>query len=417
MNAPDVSRLRIRRDDEWLEPRRRGRVVTVIVVALVIAGAAFAWWKVAAGVRPLEITVATVLPPDVGGGGGSVLTASGYIVARRKAGVGPKVAGLLEWLGPEEGDRVREGEVIGRLQNHDVVANLEASRSSLEETRANLVEAQANLAQYRKEFDRARALLAEGVISGADYDVAEWRLAAQEARVRSQQAAVVTAEAVVRASAVAVEDTSIRAPFTGTVLTKDAEEGETVAPAAAGRPSSRGSIVTMADLATLEAEVDVNESYIARLRQGQPARIVADSFPEKVYRGEIRQVIPTADRQKATVQVKVGIVDPGDLLRPDMGAKVTSSSPPRRPRRRRIPFPGSRSAPWRPAPTGSGASTWSRGRRSTRCASRWRARRRGWPRFARVSPGANGSWSSRRPASRREGRSVSGSEAAGAGAG
>jgi RND family efflux transporter MFP subunit len=323
MNAPDVSRLRIRRSDEWREPRRRGPMVAVIAVLLVLAGAALAWWKVAASVRPLEITVATVLPPDVGGGGGSVLTASGYIVARRKAGVGPKVAGLLEWLGPEEGDKVREGEVIGRLQNRDVVANLEVSRSSLEEARANLVEAQANLAQYRKEFDRARALLAEGVISGADYDVAESRLAAQEARVRSQRAAVTTAEAVVRSSAVAVEDTSIRAPFTGTVLTKDAEEGETVAPAAAGRPSSRGSIVTMADLATLEAEVDVNESYIARLRQGQPARIVADSFPDRVYRGEIRQVIPTADRQKATVQVKVGIMEPGDLLRPDMGAKVT----------------------------------------------------------------------------------------------
>ena len=279
-------------------------------------------WKLSAGARPLEVTIATVLPPDVTGGG-SVLTASGYIVARRKAGVGPKVAGLLEWLGPEEGDKVREGEIIGRLQS------LTSSRTSRRPARrwrrqkANLLEAQANLAQSRKEFDRAKALLAGGVISGVDYDVAESRLAAQEARFRSQQAAVVTAEAVVRATAVSVEDTSIRAPFTGTVLTKDAEEGETVAPAAAGRPSSRGSIVTMADLATLEAEVDVNESYIARLRQGQPARIVADSFPDRVYRGAIRQVIPTADRQKATVQVKVGIEDPGDLLRPDMGAKVT----------------------------------------------------------------------------------------------
>ena len=319
----DVSRLRIQREETHEAPSRRGPMTIAVVLLLVAAGGALAVWKLALGERPLDVATDVVLAPDVGGGSGSVLTASGYIVARRKAGVGAKVPGLLEWLGVEEGSKVKEGEVIGRLQNHDVQADLAAARSSLEESRANLEESRSLLVQYERDFERARTLLSQGVVPKADFDVAEARFAAQRARIGSQQAAIASAQARVRAAEVAVEDRNIRAPFSGTVLTKDAEEGETVAPAAAGMASNRGSVVTMADLETLEVEVDVNESYIARLDAKQPARIVADPFPDKVYEGEVRQVIPTADRQKATVQVKVSIHEPGGLLRPDMGAKVT----------------------------------------------------------------------------------------------
>jgi len=323
----DVSRLRIRRDEEGEEPRRRGRLVLALLAVLAVAASVVGFWRVSQAQRPIDVQTVLVQPPDVGGGSATVLSASGYIVARRKAGVGPRIPGLLEWLGVEEGDRVQQGQVIGRLQSKDVVASLDASRSALAEARANLNEAQATLEQYRKERERANRLFAEGVISDAEFDLADSRLSAQEARVHSQKAAIVTAEARVRAAEVAVEDTSIRAPFAGTVLTKDAEEGETVAPAAAGRPSSRGSIITMADLDTLEVEVDVNEANIASLSPGQPARIVADSFPDRAYDAKIRQIIPTADRQKATVQVKVTILEPGDRLRPDMGARVTFLEP------------------------------------------------------------------------------------------
>jgi RND family efflux transporter MFP subunit len=319
----DVSRLRIHREEAPESSVRRGPLVIALVLLLVLACGAAAIWRMARGASPLEVTTSVVLAPDVGGGSGSVLTASGYIVARRKAGVGAKVPGLLEWLGVEEGSRVKQGEVLGRLQNHDVQAALMAARSSLEEARANLEESRSLLVQYERDFERARTLLDQGVVPKADFDVAEARYAAQKARIGSQKAAIASAEARVRAAEVAVEDRNIRAPFSGTVLTKDAEEGETVAPAAAGMASLKGSVVTMADLETLEVEVDVNESYIARLEPEQPARIVADPFPDKVYEGEVRQVIPTADRQKATVQVKVTIHDPGNLLRPDMGAKVT----------------------------------------------------------------------------------------------
>lgn len=325
--ASDVSRLRIQREAEPEPHRGRGRLVVGLLVLIVLAVGGLVAWKLVAGSRPIAVATMVVLGPDVGGGQGTVLTASGYIVARRKAGVGPKVAGLLEYLGVEEGSKVEKGQIIGRLQHRDVSAATDAARSVLEEARANLVEAESVRVQVRKELDRARALLAGGVVSQADFDVAEARALAQEARVRSHGAAVTTAQARLRSAEVALEDTNIRAPFSGTVLTKDSEEGETVAPAAAGRPSSRGSIVTMADLASLEAEVDVNESYIARLREGQPSRIVADSFPEKVYAGKVRQVIPTADRQKATVQVKVAILEPGELLRPDMSVKVTFLDP------------------------------------------------------------------------------------------
>ena len=166
MSDPDVSRLRIPRDEPDYEPRRKGPILYGVFAALLIAGAIFAWWKVSARMRPIEVTTATVLSADLGGGSSTVLTASGYIVARRKAGVGPKVAGLLEWLGAEEGDKVLEGKIIGRLQNRDVVANLDAVRSALEEAQANLAEAEANLVQYRKEFDRAKKLRDEGVVSG-----------------------------------------------------------------------------------------------------------------------------------------------------------------------------------------------------------------------------------------------------------
>src|SRR5262249_27612906 len=151
------------------------------------------------------------------------------------------------------------------IQNKDVLADLAAARSFLDEAHANLEESRSLLVQYQRDFERARTLLAQGVIAKADFDVAEARLAAQQARVASQQSAITTAQARIPSAEVAVEDRNIRAPFTGTVLTKDAEEGETVAPAAAGVASTRGSVVTMADLATLEVEVDVNESYIARL--------------------------------------------------------------------------------------------------------------------------------------------------------
>jgi HlyD family secretion protein len=323
----DVSRLRIQREAIDDVPRRRGPLLIALVLLIVLAGGALAVWKLAFGNRPLEVTTDVVLPPDVGGGSGSVLTASGYIVARRKAGVGAKVPGLLEWLGVEEGSKVKEGDVIGRLQNKDVLADLAATRSSLEEARANLEESRSLLVQYKRDFERAQTLLAQGVVPKADFDVAEARLGAQQARTVSGQAAIASAEARVRSAEVAVEDRNIRAPFSGTVLTKDAEEGETVAPAAAGVGSTRGSVVTMADLETLEVEVDVNESYIARLASDQPSRIVADPFPDKVYDGHVRQVIPTADRQKATVQVKVTIHEPGAVLRPDMGAKVTFLQP------------------------------------------------------------------------------------------
>lgn len=325
-HASDVARLRIQREAEPEPPRGRRLLVSLLVLVILVVGALVAW-RLVAGSRPIEVATTVVLGPDVGGGQGTVLTASGYIVARRKAGVGPKIAGLLEYLGVEEGSKVEKGQIIGRLQHQDASAAVDGARSALEEARANLVEAESLRTQFQREFDRSRALLDGGVVSKADFDVAEARAHSQDARVRSQQAAVTTAEARVRSAEVALEDTNIRAPFSGTVLTKDSEEGETVAPAAAGRPSSRGSVVTMADLASLEAEVDVNESYIARLREGQPSRIVADSFPETVYKGEIRQVIPTADRQKATVQVKVGILEPSELLRPDMSVKVTFLDP------------------------------------------------------------------------------------------
>ncbi len=181
--------------------------------------------------------------------------------------------------------------------------------------RANQADIEAQLVQARRDFDRARKLAAQQVLSPADLEAAETKVGVLEAQVNA-------ARAQARLAEVNLENTRVRAPFDGTVLTKDAEVGEVVAPASAGGGLTRTAIVTMADLATLEVEVDVNEAYIARIQAGQPARITLDAYPDTTFAGRVRQVVPTADRQKATVLVKVSILDHDPRILPEMGAKV-----------------------------------------------------------------------------------------------
>jgi RND family efflux transporter MFP subunit len=257
--------------------------------------------------RPAEVQLVDVTVTG-GPGAGEGITANGYVVARTKASVAAKISGQLEYLGVSEGSRLRRGEVLARIESGN-------QQAALSQARAALSQAGASLEQGRRDLERAQRLAAEQVLSPADLENARTRVGVLAAQADQARAQVQLAE-------VGLENTRVRAPFDGTVLRKDAEVGEIVAPASAGGSLTRTSIVTMADLATLEVEVDVNEAYIAQIRNGQPARITLDAYPDTSFAGRVRQVVPTADRQKATVLVKVSILDRDPRILPEMGAKV-----------------------------------------------------------------------------------------------
>jgi RND family efflux transporter MFP subunit len=319
---PDLSSLHIPRDDHASRPssgRRYAWLVAVVAIAA-LAAAGFALRS-----RGTQVETATVAVTGGADGAGEGISANGYVVARTKASVAVRVPGQLEYLGVSEGSRVRRGEVLARIESGD-------QQAALAQAKAALAQARASLEQGRRDLERAQRLAAEQVLSPADLENARTRvdvLAAQLGQARAQ----------VQLAEVGLENTRVRAPFDGTVLRKDAEVGEIVAPASAGGSLTRTSIVTMADLATLEVEVDVNEAYIARIRNGQGAAITLDAYPDTSFRGRVRQIVPTADRQKATVLVKVSILDRDPRILPEMGAKVVfardgkagpAAAPPRR---------------------------------------------------------------------------------------
>ena len=311
MTAPaNLSALKI--DREPPPPSRGvGRMpVILLVLAVLVAVAAFAWVRFS----PHATSVQVGLAEATGGGSlsGSGITANGYVVARTKASVSAKILGRMASLAVTEGSLVKEGEVIARIEDSDYQAALAAAR-------ANLGQFEAQIRQARQDLQRTQSLRAQNLVAQADLENAQTKLDVLVAQRSGAQAQVKVAEA-------SLENTLVRAPFAGTVLRKDAEVGEIVAPSSAGGGLTRTSIVTMADLRTLEVEVDVNEAYIAQVRGGQSARITLDAYPDTSFAGRVRQVVPTADRQKATVLVKVSILDHDSRILPEMGAKVVFES-------------------------------------------------------------------------------------------
>jgi HlyD family secretion protein len=261
-------------------------------------------------------TAAPETPPSVpaaapGDTSASLLTASGYVVARKQAVISAKIQGRLAELGVEEGSRLERGEIIARLESHDYEAQLLKARAGAQRAEAELVES-------RRQLHVARELAAQQLVSEDQLQVAASRLSVSEAEYAQAPADVVVAEAD-------LEKTLIKAPFRGVVVKKMAEVGESVAPMLPGLnlSASSGAIVALADLDTLEVEVDVSESNVAKLRPRHAAEVTVEAFPDRRYRGVLRQVVPTADRTKATVQVKVTILDADPQLKPEMSAKVT----------------------------------------------------------------------------------------------
>ena len=252
----------------------------------------------------------------------SILTASGYVVAQRKAAVASKGTGRLEFLGVIEGDRVKKGDIIGRLESNDVEAALGQAEANLSLAKAGYESALAEKEDAASNFERQTALFEQQSISRAEYDGATARNRRAIAAVASAAANIEYAKANIRAASVGVENTFIRAPFDGVVLTKNANVGEVISPfgAAAG---SRGAIVTIADMSSLEVEADVSESNIEKIKEDMPCEITLDAYPEKRYPGRVNKIVPTADRAKATVLTKVRFNELDERVLPEMRAKVS----------------------------------------------------------------------------------------------
>ena len=323
-SGTDLSRLRIDRSANPGGGRGRSTRILLIAAGLVAAAVVVALLlRQGTGSVAVKVARAEVTGGAAGGGGG--ITANGYVVARTKASVSSKISGRLEYLGVTEGSVVKKGDIIARLESADYAAALAQSQAAQAEARAALQEARADRDQLRRDADRSRLLFEKGMVPQQQAETAASNLEAGEARVALQEAQIRSAEAAVEVASANLENTVIRAPFDGTVLRKDAEVGEVVAPSVTGGGLTRGAVVTMADLETLEVEVDVNEAYISQIRDAQPARIQLNAYPDTTFAGQVRQIVPTADRQKATVLVKVSVLDKDPRILPEMGAKVEFS--------------------------------------------------------------------------------------------
>jgi len=333
MNPPaesDVSRLRIDRTVAPVVRHRRRRWLWLGAVAL-LAAAGAGWYLTQPRVFPVTTTAVVTTHPSQQF---VVLNATGYVVAQRKAAIASKATGRLEWLGVAEGSRVKSGEVIARLDNRDVRAQADSARANVLAARAALAQAEAEERDAAQALRRNEELLAKHFVSAATVDTARARLDRATAGVGSARAGIGAAEAALRNAEVAVDYTQIRAPFDGVILSKSANVGDLVTPFSSAA-DSKGAVVTMADMSTLEVEADVSESSLSKVSVGQPAEITLDALPDARFRGRISRMVPTVDRAKATVMTKVQFeaIDPRVL--PEMSAKVAFLSQEVSPREQR----------------------------------------------------------------------------------
>jgi RND family efflux transporter MFP subunit len=310
--------LRISRPDVEAPSQKRWWII-VPVLLVVIAGIAWAITRSQA----IEVKVAQARTVAAGSGGGAVLNASGYVTARRQATVSSKVTGKVTEVLIEEGMQVKEGQILARLDasfpSRSVAlarAEATAAASALEETRVRIREAQLD-------YDRAQRLAQSEIASRADADRARAQLDASRARLNAQSDQLATARRQVDLQNQSLEDTIIRAPFDGVVVSKDAQPGEMISPVSAGGGFTRTGIGTIVDMASLEIEVDVNEAYINRVHPGQRVEAVLDAYPDWRIPAHVITAVPTADRQKATVKVRIALDQKDQRVLPDMGVKVS----------------------------------------------------------------------------------------------
>jgi RND family efflux transporter MFP subunit len=325
MNDELIDSLRIDREDGDRAGRRLPWVLAAMLVLILVAGAA--WWSVQPGAAEVRV----VQPELVEAGGrraaSSVLDASGYVVARRQATVAAEVTGKLVEVDVEEGQEVEQGQVLARLDDATEQAQLELARARLEATRSALDETAAQLDNARRTLKRQRDLDRRDLTSQAQLDLAVTEVETLAARLANQRSQVAVAEREVALRRQLLEELTIRAPFSGVVIARAAQAGEMVSPISAGGGFTRTGICTIVDMDSLEIEVDVNEAYIDRVTAGQPVVATLDAYPDLRIPARVKAVVPAADRQKATVRVRVAFVERDPRVLPEMGISVRFLEP------------------------------------------------------------------------------------------
>jgi RND family efflux transporter MFP subunit len=299
----------------------------VLTLLAAVAGGGWVW---ATRERPLEVEVVAVAERPLGAQA-EVLNASGYVTARRRATVSSKITGKVVEVNVEEGMAVKEGQVLARLDDANMRAALALAQAQAEAARRNITENEVRLADARVTLGRRMQLVKERVVAQSEVDQAQADVDSIAARIAAAREMVSVAERQVGIQQTELDNTIIRAPFTGIAVTKDAQPGEMVSPVSAGGGFTRTGICTIVDMKSLEIDVDVNEAYINRVVSGQDVRAVLNAYPDWQIPARVITTVPTADRQKATVQVRIGFVKLDPRILPDMGVKVTFLRPDAKP--------------------------------------------------------------------------------------
>ncbi len=323
---PDLDRLRIERPSGEFRPagsRRLGLIIGLVSGVLAILAVLYFWGPLSPA-QEVAVTVAAKVYPAQAY---TVLNASGYVVAQRKAAVSSKSTGRLAFLGVEEGSRVKKGQVMASLENEDLTAARDQAAAQVKQAEADLVSARAELTDAELQYRRFKTLVGQDLISRQDFDIADARYKKAKAGVAGAQARIRTAQAGLAEAQASLEYSYIRSPFDGVVTTKYADVGEVVAPFGAAA-NARAAVVTMADLDSLMVEADVAESNLDKVYQGQPCEISLDAIPDRRFPGEVHMIVPTADRAKATVLTKVKFLETDKRILPEMSAKVAFLSRP-----------------------------------------------------------------------------------------
>ena len=319
MTGEELLKLKIDKSKVAIGPRKKRKLVywALVIFSILVLGFLYVRGVFTPAIQVQVATVTQFYPSQAF----TMLNASGYVVAQRKSALASKVTGRLIWLGVEEGSRVKKDQVVARLDNQDVNASKNQAAANVNVARFNLEQAQAELRDATLSFNRNKELLARGVVARQAYDDALARYEKAVAAVASAEAVLKANTAALEGAAALLEYTLIRAPFDAVVLTKDADVGDIVTPLGAAA-NAKASVVTIADMSSLEVEADVSESNLSQVRPGQPCEIQLDALPELRFRGEIHMIVPTADRSKATVMVKVRFNDKDGRILPEMSAKV-----------------------------------------------------------------------------------------------
>jgi len=308
------------RDDHRQGPARWPWIVLALVLLLALI-AAGAWWTT--GHRAITVNTATAVSPASGPGAGAVLQATGYVTARRQATVSAQITGTLTAVLIEEGDRVKKGQVLARLDDSAYKAALDAAKAQAAAAHALVGQYQAQLAQNERDAERQQSLAAQGLVPKQTAEQAHTLVDSTRAQLVSQQRQVAAADAAVVEAQVNFDYCVIRAPFDGVITTKDAQVGEIVSPFSAGGGFTRTGIGTIVDMDSLEVDVDVNEAYIGRVKPEMPAEAVLDAYPDWKIPAHVIAIVPAADRGKATVKVRVALGQKDARIVPDMGVRVS----------------------------------------------------------------------------------------------